>query len=95
MPGVAGARAKRLRAQAPRRLKPSKILALALDMEEPLTDALAYVQALHLIGYGLWTDRDSNGRSIVTVARAASEQLESIREIWDRVIKSARGGNSS
>src|SRR3954453_17404412 len=60
-----------------------------LDIEPPLRDAMHYVWALHFIGMGLIADDDDAGEPVATVARAATEQLEAVRAIWDRLCGAA------
>jgi hypothetical protein len=61
-----------------------------LDLEVPLNDAIDYVQALRLIGHGLIAEYHDAGSAIVTTAHAASEQLDALKEIWDRTRKIGR-----
>jgi hypothetical protein len=55
-----------------------------LDLEVPLNDAIDHVQALSLIGQGLIAEYHDAGSAIVTTAHAASEQLDALKEMWDR-----------
>ena len=84
MPGTARAPKKRLRARRGEFRK--KIIDRALDVEPPLRDAAAFVQALRLIGHGLLDGQDEEGRAIATVAQAASERLDAVTEVWDALI---------
>ena len=84
MPGTARAPRKRPRARTGELRK--KIIDRALDIEPPLREAAAFVQALRLIGHGLLDGQDEEGRAIATVAQAASERLDALTDIWDGLI---------
>jgi hypothetical protein len=84
MPGTGRAPNRRLRARTGEFRK--KIIDRALDIEPPLREAAAYVQALRLIGHGLLDGQDEEGRAIATVAQAASERLDALTDIWDGLI---------
>jgi hypothetical protein len=69
------------------------LLALAIDMEEPLGEALDLVRALHRIGDGIAAAYDEeNGRPVVVVAREAGERLEVVQALWRRLVAAAGGG---
>jgi hypothetical protein len=84
MPGTARAPRKRPRARIGEFRK--KIIDRALDIEPPLREAAAFVQALRLIGHGLLDGQDDEGRAIATVAQAAAERLDAVTGIWDGLI---------
>ncbi len=84
MPGTARAPKGRLRARTGEFRK--RIIDRALDIEPPLREAAALVQALRLIGHGLLDGQDEEGRAIATVAQAASEQLDAVTELWNGLI---------
>jgi hypothetical protein len=84
MPGTARAPKKRPRARTGELRE--KIIDRALDIEPPLREAAAFVQALRLIGHGLLDGQDDEGRAIATVAQAASERLDAVTEVWDGLI---------
>jgi hypothetical protein len=84
MPSTKRAPGKRLRAKDARKSL-AKVRALALDMEEPLTEAAAFLVALQLIGYGLSANRDNGGDAVSTIARATSERLDALKDLWDRM----------
>lgn len=69
-----------LQATATARLK--KVMGFALDMEEPLNDAMEFVLALQMIGDGMMADYDDKGRPIAAVARAASRRLQALENAW-------------
>jgi hypothetical protein len=88
MPGRRRAPVKRPRAQkTARRNKP---LLLILGIEEPLTDAINYVQALYLIGHGLISHHDAGGDAIVTLADETGQRLEAVKEIWNEMLAEKR-----
>jgi hypothetical protein len=68
---------------------------LLLDIEAPLRDAMQYVQALHLIGSGLVAQDDDAGEPVAAVASAATERLETVKQIWDRIFEAGRGAGSA
>jgi hypothetical protein len=70
------------RAQATARARLKKIMKFALDMEEPLNDAIEFVLALRMIGDGMVADYDDQGRPIAAVARAASRRLQALESAW-------------
>jgi hypothetical protein len=90
MPGTARAPRKRPRARAGEFRE--KIIDRALDIEPPLREAAAFVQALRLIGHGLMEGQDEEGRAIATVAQAAAERLDAVTEAWDGLLGLMRQG---
>ena len=70
--------------------KLKKIMGFALDMEEPLNDAMYFVLALRLIGDGIDADHDDNGRAIAAVARAALQRLDTLEDAWSGLIKAGQ-----
>jgi hypothetical protein len=84
MAGTARAPKKRLRVRTGEFRK--RAIDRALDIEPPLREAAAFVQALRLIGHGLLDGQDEEGRAIATVAQAASERLDAVAEVWDGLI---------
>jgi hypothetical protein len=83
------------RKRAGRRLRAQKspaaaVVALALDMEEPLNEATDAVQALRLIGYGLTRLADEyEGRAVASIAWTACQRLDALHVTWRRLCKSA------
>jgi hypothetical protein len=59
---------------------------LILGIEEPLTDAINYVQALYLIGYGLILHHETGGNAIVALAQETGQRLESVKKIWNEML---------
>jgi hypothetical protein len=91
MPSTKRAPGKRLRAKDTRKSL-AKVRALALDMEEPLTEAAALLAALQLVGFGLSANHDNGGEAVSTIARATLERLDALRGLWDRMFVSSRRG---
>ena len=85
MPGQRRAPGKRARARKSKRRADPELSSLLLDMEEPLTDAINYVRALEMVGKGLILDHDDAAEPIMTVAGMASERLEAVKAMWNRV----------
>jgi hypothetical protein len=79
-------------AEAKRPPKIQRLISRALDIEEPLGDAMDLVRALKQIGYGLLMNlSEDEGRPIVAVARAAEERLTRLHDVWDGLVKGVRG----
>jgi hypothetical protein len=72
--------------------KAKRLLSQLLDIEGPLDDAMDFVRALKHAGYGLLMNlNEDEGRPIVAVARAAEERLTRLHDVWDGLVKGARG----
>ena len=67
---------------------------LILGIEEPLTDAINYVQALHLMGYGLISHDETGGDAIVALAQETGERLEAVKKIWNEMLGERRRSRS-
>ncbi len=81
---------KRLRT---RKSRSGKSAALALDMEEPLNEAIDAVHALRFIGYGLTQHGDeAEGRAVAALAWTACQRLGALQETWERLCKSVVRG---
>jgi hypothetical protein len=91
MPSKRRAPVKRPRAQKRARRKP---LLLILGIEEPLTDAINYVQALYLMGFGLISHHEAGGDAIVALAHETRQRLESVKEIWNEALREKRRSRS-
>jgi hypothetical protein len=87
-------RTKRAPGKRPRARDTAKSLAkvrdLAVDMEVPLNEASDFVSALRLMGNGLVADYNNDGKAIAAAAWAASQRLDALRDIWDRMYAAAR-----
>jgi hypothetical protein len=59
---------------------------LILGIEEPLTDAINYVQALYLMGFGLISHHEAGGDAIVALAYQTGQRLEAVKQIWNEVL---------
>jgi hypothetical protein len=59
---------------------------LILRIEEPLTDAINYVQAMYLMGYGLISHHEAGGDAIVALAEETGQRLEAVKEIWKEML---------
>ena len=88
MPRRRRAPVKRPRAQKTARRAES--FPLILRIEEPLTDAINYVQALHLMGYGLISHHEAGGDALVALAHETGKRLEAVKEIWNEVLSEKR-----
>jgi hypothetical protein len=87
MPARRRAPVKRPRAQktAPR----TESFPLILRIEQPLTDAINYVQ-LYLMGFGLISHHEAGGDAIVALAHETGKRLEAVKEIWNGVLREKR-----
>ena len=84
MSGRRRAPVKRPRAQKTSRRAES--FPLVLRIEEPLTDAINYVQALYLMGYGLISHHEAGGDAIVALADETGQRLEAVKKIWNELL---------
>src|SRR5471030_2480964 len=88
MPGRRRAPVKRPHARKTARRAES--FPLILGIGEPLTDAINYVQALYLMGYGLISHHEAGGDAIVALAHETGQRLESVKEIWNEMLVEKR-----
>jgi hypothetical protein len=88
MPGRRRAPVKRPRAQKTARRAES--FPIILRIEQPLTDAINYVQALYLMGFGLISHHEAGGDALVALAYETGQRLESIKEIWNEALRERR-----
>jgi hypothetical protein len=63
---------------------------LILGIEEPLTDAINYVQALYLMGFGLISHHEAGGDALVALAYETGQRLEAVKEIWNEMLGEKR-----
>ena len=56
----------------------------------PLTDAINYVQALYLMGFGLISHHEAGGDAIVALAHETGKRLEAVKEIWNEILGERR-----
>jgi hypothetical protein len=70
-----------------------KLVALSLDMEDPLNQAIDAAYALLLMGRGLkQSDADAEESSaIAAVAWTACERLDTLRQAWRNLCKCTLG----
>jgi hypothetical protein len=87
MPGRRRAPVKRSRARKTAR---PESLPFILRIEQPLTDAINYVQALYLMGFGLISHHEAGGDAIVALAYETGKRLESVKEIWNEALREKR-----
>ncbi|HYC18190.1 MAG TPA: hypothetical protein VEC94_13365 [Pseudolabrys sp.] len=74
---------KRLNRPAPARAAAKETARLALDMEQPLNDALDAAHALRLVGYGLAHHLgDDEGRAVAALAWITCGRLDALKELW-------------
>ena len=92
MPGRRRAPVKRPRAQKTARRAES--FPLILRIEEPLTDAINYVQAMYLMGHGLISHHEAGGDAIVALADETGQRLEAVKEIWNGMLREKQRSRS-
>ena len=84
MPGRRRAPVKRPRAQKTARRAES--FPLILRIEQPLTNAINYVQALYLMGFGFISHHEAGGDALVALAHETGKRLEAMKEIWNEAL---------
>jgi hypothetical protein len=67
---------------------------LILGIEEPLTDAINYVQALYLMGFGLISHHEAGGDALVALAHETRQRLEAVKEIWNETLREKQRSRS-
>jgi hypothetical protein len=67
----------------------AKMQAVALDMEDVLSEIENLVQALRFIGRGMESHHADQGYPISALACTAVQRLVALREIWKRMIKAS------
>jgi hypothetical protein len=92
MPGRRRAPVKRARAQ--KAVRRADSFPLVFRIEEPLTDAINYVQALYLMGYGLISHHEAAGDAIVALADETRQRLEAVKETWNEMLGDKRRSHS-
>ncbi len=93
MPGRRRAPVKRSRARKNERRAES--FPLVLRIEQPLTDASNYVQALYLMGFGLISHHEAGGDAIVALAHETGKRLETVKEIWNEMLGETQRSRSA
>src|SRR6195952_3195191 len=63
---------------------------LILRIEQPLTDAINYMQALYLMGFGLISHHEAGGDALVALAYQTGQRLEAVKEIWNEMLGERR-----
>ena len=74
------------------RLARRHLFELVSDMEVPLNEASDFIEAIHVIGYGMIElGNEDRGRSIIAVATAVSQRLDSAKSAWRLTIHALQG----
>jgi hypothetical protein len=92
MPGRRRAPVKRPRARKIARR--TETFSLIFRIEEPLTDAINYVQALYLMGHGLVLHHEAGGDAIVALAQETGQRLEAVKKIWNEMLREKQRSRS-
>jgi hypothetical protein len=66
-----------------------KMQALAVDMDELLSEIENLVQSLRFLGHGIESHHAIEGYPISALACTAIRRLVTLREIWTRMIKAS------
>jgi hypothetical protein len=88
MPGTARAPNKPPRAKS--RKKPDIIMRHIKAMHLPMLEARALIEALSLVGRGMNELGRDEGDAVMSVAQAAAERIEAVREVWSDFIQALR-----
>lgn len=65
--------------------------ALVRQMDEPLAEAIGFIEALRLMGDGLSERGCEEGSAILRVAEAAQERLRSVQDVWLGLVQGVPG----
>jgi hypothetical protein len=85
--------ASRRARKAPPRVRKAKrraglnLSSLLLDIEQPLRDATHTVEALRLVGHGLYIHDKAGGDAVAELARIAAQRLQVVEDTWNKVLK--------
>jgi hypothetical protein len=94
MPASSHARKPPRHARKAKRRAGSSLIALLLDIEQPLRDTTLTVEALRLVGHGLSFHDNAGGDAVAELARIAAERLQDVEEMWKKVLEERRRGKS-
>ena len=94
MPASRRARKAPPRARKAGRRAGSNLSALLLDIEEPLRDATHTVEALRLVGHGLFITDEAGGDAVAELAHIAAERLQDVEDMWKKVLEARRRGRA-
>jgi len=85
------ARGKRAgKAVRPPKAAASRLVALCLDMEEVLNEAVDAARATHLVGHGLRDFvNEPEARAVAASAWTTCQKVEALRRAWNDVFKAA------
>src|SRR3954449_12326111 len=67
----------------------SQIVAERANVDAPLAQARDLLHALLVMGYGMITGHEENGKPIVAVVEVAWQRLDAARDAWRDVVESA------
>lgn len=63
-------------------------------MEEPLNRAIAYGEALELIGFGLNRIGDDHGQAVLAIAEAITADLAAVQKTWRQIMANSSARRS-
>jgi hypothetical protein len=92
MPASRRARKKRSRTRKAKCREPYPFI---LQIEEPLTDAIHYTEALRLMGHGIIAQDDNGGDAIIALAWQTAQRLEKVKKIWNKMLDERRRATDS
>jgi hypothetical protein len=87
MPASRRARKPPPRARKAKRRAGSNLSSLLLDIEQPLRDATQPVEALRLVGHGLFLHDKAGGNAVAELARIAAQRLQVVEDTWNKVLE--------
>src|SRR3954452_9844539 len=67
----------------------ARIVAERANVDAPLAQARDLLHALLVMGYGMITGHEENGKPIVAVVEVAWQRLDAARDAWRDVVESA------
>jgi hypothetical protein len=68
----------------------SNLISLLLDIEQPLRDVTHTVEALRLVGHGLFIHDNAGGDAVAELARIAAQRLQVVEDTWNKVLEARR-----
>ena len=86
-PRTRRASGKRPRTWKDDRIPPPKLHELVWQMETPLTEAIDFVGALRLMGFGLSERGCDDGSALLRVVEAAQDRLRRVEEVWVALVR--------
>jgi hypothetical protein len=90
MPASRRARKPPPRARKAKRRAGPNLFSLPLDIEQSLRDATHTVEALRLVGHGLFIHDNAGGDAVAELARIAAQRPQVVEDAWNKVLEARR-----